>query len=218
MPASSHNAGPVIILDYGAGNLRSVVRAVERVGFRPDVADVPAALDSAAALILPGVGAAADTMANLKQRGLVQPVRDYIAAGRPFLGVCMGLQALMTVSEEGGKHPCLDILPGRVVRLSAGPTIPHMGWNAVHPLRESPLFDEIPDGSHFYFVHSYHCLPDDPAAVLATTDYDEPIVAVVERGNVVATQFHPEKSGANGLRLYRNFLRSALCTNDDSGE
>ena len=218
MPAPPHDAGPVIILDYGAGNLRSVVRAVERVGFRPDVTDVPAALDSAAALILPGVGAAADTMANLKQRGLVQPVREYIAAGRPFLGVCMGLQALMTVSEEGGEHPCLDILPGRVVRLTAGPTIPHMGWNAVHPLRESPLFDEIPDGSHFYFVHSYHCLPDDPGAVLATTDYDEPIVAVVERGNVVATQFHPEKSGANGLRLYRNFLRHALCTNDDPGE
>ena len=208
--AATPPARPVVILDYGAGNLRSVVRAVERVGWTPSVADVPAALDSAAALILPGVGAAADTMANLRQRGLTEPVKEYIAAGRPFLGVCMGLQALMTVSEEGGEHPCLDVVPGRVVRLTEGPTIPHMGWNAVRLRRPSPLFDEIPEGSHFYFVHSYHCVPDDPATILATTDYAEPVVAVVERGNVVATQFHPEKSGANGLRFYRNFLRRAL--------
>ncbi len=208
-------ARSVVILDYGAGNLRSVVRAVERVGWTPSVADVPAALDSAAALILPGVGAAADTMDNLRRRGLIEPVKEYIAAGRPFLGVCMGLQALMTVSEEGGEHACLDVVPGRVVRLTEGPTIPHMGWNAVRPRRPSPLFDEIPEGSHFYFVHSYHCVPDDPATVLATTDYAEPVVAVVERGNVVATQFHPEKSGANGLRFYRNFLHRALCGGGD---
>ena len=109
--AANPPARPVVILDYGAGNLRSVVRAVERVGWTPSVADIPAALDSAAALILPGVGAAADTMANLRQRGLIEPVKEYIAGGRPFLGVCMGLQALMTVSEEGGEHPCLDVVP-----------------------------------------------------------------------------------------------------------
>ena len=206
-------SGNVVILDYGAGNLRSVVRAVERVGFRACVTDDPAALNDAAAVILPGVGAAADTMSNLRQRGLVQPITDYVARGRPFLGVCMGLQALMTVSEEGGEHPCLDIVPGRVVRLQAAAKIPHMGWNVVRPLRESPLFQGIPPGSHFYFVHSYHCVPDDPATVLATTDYDEPIVAIVERDNVVATQFHPEKSGANGLHIYRNFLRHALQPN-----
>ena len=203
-------SGNIVILDYGAGNLRSVVRAVERVGFSPCVTDDPAALDTAAAVIVPGVGAAADTMANLRRRGLVGPLTAYIVQGRPFLGVCMGLQALMTVSEEGGEHPCLDIVPGRVVRLQAAVKIPHMGWNAVQTRRPSPLFDGIPAGSHFYFVHSYHCLPDDPDTVLATTDYEEPIVAVVERDNVVATQFHPEKSGANGLRIYRNFLRRAL--------
>jgi glutamine amidotransferase len=202
----------VVILDYGAGNLRSVVRAVERVGLSPCVTDAPTALADAAAVILPGVGAAADTMANLRERGLVDPITEYIAHGRPFLGVCMGLQALMTVSEEGGEHPCLDIVSGRVVRLQAAAKIPHMGWNVVQPQRESSLFDGIPDGSHFYFVHSYHCLPDDPATVLATTDYGESIVAIVERDNVVATQFHPEKSGANGLRIYRNFLRRALHT------
>lgn len=209
--------GPVVILDYGAGNLRSVVRAVERVGHAPEVADVPAALDSAAAVILPGVGAAADTMANLDTRGLIDPVKDYIAQGRPFLGVCMGLQALMTVSEEGGEHACLDVVAGRVVRLTEGPTIPHMGWNAVRLRRPSPLFEGIPDGSHFYFVHSYHCVPDDPGSVLATTDYAEPVVAIVQRDNVVATQFHPEKSGANGLRFYRNFLRAALCADGQGG-
>lgn len=204
------SSGNVVILDYGAGNLRSVVRAVERVGFSPCVTDDPAALDTAAALIVPGVGAAADTMANLRRRGLVDPITAYIAQGRPFLGVCMGLQALMTVSEEGGEHACLDIVPGRVIRLQAAAKIPHMGWNAVHTQRPSDLFQGIPPGSHFYFVHAYHCVPDDPAVVLATTDYEEPIVAVIERDNVVATQFHPEKSGPNGLRIYRNFLRRAL--------
>jgi len=139
----------VIILDYGAGNLRSVVRAVERVGARPEVASVPASMDEADVVILPGVGAAADTMHNLRTRELIDPIREYIAADRPFLGVCMGLQALMTVSEEGGEHPCLDVLSGRVVRLPEGRKIPHMGWNRVEQQRSTPLFDGIPDGAHF---------------------------------------------------------------------
>ncbi|MEE9277295.1 MAG: imidazole glycerol phosphate synthase subunit HisH, partial [Dehalococcoidia bacterium] len=161
-------------------------------------------------LILPGVGAAADTMRNLQERGLVEPVREYIAAGRPFLGVCMGLQALMTVSEEGGEHACLGVIAGRVVRLPAGQKVPHMGWNAVVPERESHILCGIPDGSHFYFLHSYHCVLDDPSLVLARADYGTRVAAIIERDNVVATQFHPEKSGANGLRLYRNFLTRAL--------
>lgn len=204
----------VIILDYGAGNLRSVLRAVEFVGFRGEIADTPAALDRAPAVILPGVGAAADTMRSLAERHLVEPITEYIRADRPFLGVCMGMQALMTVSEEGGLHPCLDVLPGRVVRLPAGQKVPHMGWNAVRAVRSSALLAGIPDESHFYFVHSYHCVLDDPSGILATTDYGVTFPAIVERGRVVATQFHPEKSGAHGLQLYRNFLHRALC--DDS--
>ena len=196
----------VIILDYGAGNLRSVVRAVERVGARPEVASVPAALDEADVVILPGVGAAADTMHNLRELKLVDPVREYIAADRPFLGVCMGLQALMTVSEEGGEHACLDVLAGRVVRLPDGRKIPHMGWNAVEQRRETPLFDGIPNGAHFYFVHSYYCDMAHEDEVVATVEYGTDVTAVVERGRLAATQFHPEKSGAYGLRIYQNFL------------
>ena len=201
----------VIILDYGAGNLRSVVRAVERVGARPEVASEPAALDEADVVILPGVGAAADTMRNLRERALVEPIREYIAADRPFLGVCMGLQALMTVSEEGGEHACLDVLQGRVVRLPTGRKIPHMGWNQVALRRRTPLFEGIPDGSHFYFVHSYYCDMAEPAEVVAVAEYGTDVTAAVERGRLAATQFHPEKSGAYGLRIYRNFLREHAC-------
>ena len=199
----------VVILDYDAGNLRSVVRAVERIGARPEVASVGAALDQADAVILPGVGAAADTMRNLRQRGLIEPIREYIAADRPFLGVCMGLQALMTASDEGGGHDCLDILPGRVVRLPAGRKVPHMGWNRVRRKRESALFDGIPDGAYFYFVHSYYCDLSEAGDVLASADYGVEVAAVVQRSNLAATQFHPEKSGAYGLRIYRNFLTAA---------
>ena len=199
----------VVILDYDAGNLRSVVRAVERIGARPEVASVGAALDQADAVILPGVGAAADTMRNLRQRGLIEPIREYIAADRPFLGVCMGLQALMTASDEGGGHDCLDILPGRVVRLPAGRKVPHMGWNRVRRKRESALFDGIPDGAYFYFVHSYYCDLSEAGDMLASTDYGVEVAAVVQRSNLAATQFHPEKSGAYGLRIYRNFLTAA---------
>lgn len=203
----------VVILDYDAGNLRSVVRAVERVGARPEVASVGAALDEADAVILPGVGAAADTMRNLRERGLIEPIREYLAADRPFLGVCMGLQALMTASDEGGDHPCLDVLPGRVVRLPGGEQanlkVPHMGWNRVRRRRESPLFDGIPDGAYFYFVHSYYCDLSEVGDVLATADYGVTVTAAVQRSNLAATQFHPEKSGAYGLRIYRNFLNAA---------
>jgi glutamine amidotransferase len=200
----------VVILDYGAGNLRSVARAVEHVGFRPDVADDPRALDDADAVVMPGVGAAADTMRNLREHGFVEPLRAYIEGGRPFLGVCMGYQALLSVSEEGGEHPCLGILPGRVRRLPSGNgaalKIPHMGWNAVAQLREHPVLAGIPDGSYFYFVHGYYPDPEDRSLAIAETEYGVTFASVIARGNLVATQFHPEKSGALGLQLYRNFL------------
>ena len=212
--------GTVVVLDYGAGNLRSVVRAVEYVApgvcrengdpISVEVTDDYRAFDTAQAVVLPGVGAAEDTMANLVARGLTEPIREYIRSGRPFLGVCMGLHALMTVSEEGGEHPCLDTMPGRAVRLPDGLKVPHMGWNALNMTRPSPVLDGIPEGAYVYFVHSYHCIPDDPSVILATADYGQAITAMVEKDNVVATQFHPEKSGAHGLRLYRNSLHSAV--------
>jgi len=196
----------VLVLDYGAGNLRSVVRAVQRVGGDPLISDRAADLRDARAVVMPGVGAAADTMRNLTEHGLVEPVRDYIASGRPFLGVCMGLQALLSFSEEGGRHPCLDVIPGAVVRLPAGQKVPHMGWNTIRMLRRHPLLDGIPDESYFYFLHSYHVAPEDAEVVVAEAEYGRPFAAVVARDNVVATQFHPEKSGELGLRIYANFL------------
>ncbi len=199
----------LVIVDYGAGNLHSVARAVTHAGARPRITSKPEYVLAADAVIVPGVGAAADTMLNLYRHGLVEPIRQYIASGRPFLGVCMGQQALFDVSEEGGEHRCLGVLPGRVVRLPNGLKVPHMGWNQVRIVRPHPIFEEIPDGSNFYFVHSYYPQPDDPAVVIGETDYGVTFPSVVARDNVVATQFHPEKSGDMGLRMYSNFLRIA---------
>ena len=198
----------VVIVDYGAGNLRSVERAVARAGFESVISGRPEDVAAAGVLIVPGVGAAADTMRNLRERGLVEPIRRYIAAGRPFLGVCMGLQALLTVSEEGGEHECLGIIPGRVKKLPGGQKVPHMGWNQVRQSRPHPIFDGIPDESYFYFVHSYYPAPADPAVVIGETDYGMRFASVLARDNIVATQFHPEKSGEMGLRMYQNFLAS----------
>jgi glutamine amidotransferase len=196
----------VVIVDYGAGNLRSVQRAVEHSGVKPTVTDDAATVRAADALILPGVGAAADTMENLRSRRLVEPVLDYLASGKPFLGVCMGLQALMSGSEENGWQECLGVVPGRVKRFVGDMKIPHMGWNQVSLKRSHPVFDGIADGTNFYFVHSYYCDPEQPDVVLGTTDYGGEFAAVLAKDNWVATQFHPEKSGEAGLALYRNFL------------
>src|SRR3990170_3559874 len=200
----------VTIVDYGAGNLRSVARAVARAGYEALVSSSAADIDSADALIVPGVGAAADTMRNLRQRGLVEPVHRFIDSGRSFLGVCMGLQALLDVSEEGGEHRCLGVIPGRVKRLPQGLKVPHMGWNRVRQVRPHPIFEGIEDGAYFYFVHSYYPVPQDPSVVIGDTEYGLTFPSVVARQNLVATQFHPEKSGQAGLRLYANFLRGAV--------
>ncbi len=196
----------VVIVDYGAGNLRSVSRAVAHVGHEPSVTADPADLRDADALILPGVGAAADTMRNLRERAMVEPVKAYIASGRPFFGVCMGQQALLSVSEEGGEHACLGVIPGRVRRLPPGQKVPHMGWNQVRQRAAHPIFAGIPDESYFYFVHSYVPEPADPAVIVGETDYGVTFASVLARDNIVATQFHPEKSGELGLRMYKNFL------------
>jgi len=199
----------VVIVDYGAGNLFSVSRAVVNAGTRPLVTSNPSYLDDAEAVIVPGVGAAADTMSNLRASGFVEPIRDYIASGRPFLGVCMGQQALFEVSEEGGEHECLGILPGRVVRFSNGLKVPHMGWNQVRIVKQHPIFEGVDDGSYFYFVHSYYPKPADTTVVIGETEYGVNFASVIARDNIVATQFHPEKSGEAGLRMYGNFLKIA---------
>ncbi|MDA0353562.1 MAG: imidazole glycerol phosphate synthase subunit HisH [Chloroflexi bacterium] len=200
----------VTIVDYGAGNLRSVARAVAHAGYEPLVTSQSHAIEAAWALIVPGVGAAADTMKNLRGSGLDGPIRDYIASERPFLGVCMGMQALFDLSEEGGRHECLGVLPGRIVRFPRGLTVPHIGWNTVHVEQPHPVFDGIAQDAYFYFVHSYHAQPDEPTMVIGVTEYEGRVFpAVVGRDNVIATQFHPEKSGASGLRLYANFIRLA---------
>ncbi len=200
----------IAIIDYGGGNLRSVVNAISRLGYQPKITSIPGEVLTAQAVILPGVGAAADTMANLKTLGLVSPIRRFIAEGRPFFGVCIGLQILFTGTEEGGWHECLDIIPGVVRRLPPGLKIPHMGWNQVKQRISHPIFSGIPDEANFYFVHSYFVEPNDRSIVAGETEYGISICSVIARGNLIATQFHPEKSGEVGLRMYDNFIKIAL--------
>ncbi len=200
----------IAIIDYSAGNLRSVANAVARLGYQSKITSRPAEVLNAQAVILPGVGAAADTMANLERLGLVDPIRRIIAEGRPFFGVCLGLQILFTGTEEGGWHECLGILRGRVRRLPSGLKIPHMGWNQVKQIISHPVFDGIPDEANFYFVHSYYAEPDDKSLVAGETNYGTSICSVIAEGNLIANQFHPEKSGEFGLRMYDNFMKLAM--------
>ncbi|MBI4286620.1 MAG: imidazole glycerol phosphate synthase subunit HisH [Chloroflexi bacterium] len=199
----------VVIVDYGAGNLRSVVNAIARLGYPVTVSSQPDAVLGAKAVVLPGVGAAGDTMASLAALGLIGPIRQVIAAGKPFLGVCIGLQVLFAGTEEGGWRECLGIVGGRVRRLPNGQKVPHMGWNQVKQKVKHPVFEGIPDEANFYFVHSYYAEPEDRSLVIGETDYGLPFCSVLARNNLVATQFHPEKSGEHGLRFYDNFLRLA---------
>jgi glutamine amidotransferase len=200
----------IAIIDYGAGNLGSVVNAIHRLGYRPKVTSAPDEVLGARVVILPGVGAAADTVDSLKALGLVGPVKRLVAEGRPFLGICVGLQILFSGTEEGGWHECLGILPGVVRRFAPGLKIPHMGWNQVKQRVTHPIFEGIPDGANFYFVHSYYAEPEDRSLVAGETEYGVSICSVVARGNLIATQFHPEKSGEVGLKVYDNFIRMAL--------
>lgn len=199
----------IAVVDYGAGNLRSVVNAISKLGYQPKITSRPSELFDAQAIILPGVGAAADTMQSLNKMGLTGPIQQLIAEGRPFFGVCIGLQILFDGTEEGGWHECLGVLPGRVRRLPAGLKIPHMGWNQVKQRLSHPIFEGIPDEANFYFVHSYYADPEDKSLVAAETDYGIPICSVIARGNLIATQFHPEKSGESGLKMYDNFIKLA---------
>jgi len=202
----------IAIIDYGMGNLRSVQKAFEKVGFEALVTSDPKVVLEAERVVLPGVGAFRDCMRNLEEGGFIEPILRVISEGRPFLGICLGLQLLFTESEEFGLHRGLDIIPGRVVRFPDGMKegdeelkVPHMGWNQLSLKRCPPALAGIPDGSHFYFVHSYYVEPDDPAVVATTTDYGGDFCSSVWRDNIFATQFHPEKSQEKGLAILKNF-------------
>ena len=197
----------IAIIDYQMGNLRSVQKGFEKVGHAAAITAEPAELARAGKLVLPGVGAFGDAIAELRRRDLVQPIREAIAAGKPFLGICLGLQLLFDVGYEGGEFEGLGILRGKCVRfdLPRELKVPHMGWNRGRFLRSAPHLAGIADGAHFYFVHSYHVVPEDRSVVAIESDYGHPFCAAVWRENLFATQFHPEKSQADGLRILKNF-------------
>jgi len=200
---------PLAIVDYDMGNLRSVQKAFERLGHAAEVTREPERIASAAGVVLPGVGAFGVCMENLRRHDLVSPVKDFIASGRPFLGICLGMQLLFDESEEFGPVRGLGVLPGRVVRFPDDPAglrkVPHMGWNALQILHRAPHLDGLDDGTQVYFVHSYYPVPEDPRVIATTTNYGGDFVSSVWLANVFACQFHPEKSQAAGLRILANF-------------
>ena len=202
------NSIKLVVIDYQSGNLRSVAKALESVGVSPVVTGKAAEIGTADAVVLPGVGSGPAAMDALRRRDLVEPIREYVASGRPFLGVCLGLQLLLERTEEGDAD-CLGSIAGRVKRLPEGQKVPHMGWNSVSFQQEHPVFQGIPQDSHFYFVHSYYAAPEDDTWVAGTTDYGVSFCSIYARDNLVATQFHPEKSGRLGLRIYQNFVSLA---------
>ena len=195
----------ITIVDYQAGNLRSVQKALERFGVRPVISSDPKDIEKADGVVFPGQGAAGPAMRNLEARELAEPIKRYIGDGRPFLGVCLGLQLLLEGSDEHDEA-CLGVLPGRVRRLPSTVKIPQMGWNSVELLSPHPIFSGVPDGSYFYFVHSYYADLEDSTVVAGTSTYGLRFTSAVARDNLVAVQFHPEKSGATGLRLYASFI------------
>ncbi len=202
---------PLAIVDYGMGNLRSVQKAFERLGHAAEVTPDPERIAAAPGVVLPGVGAFGACMQNLTARGLVEPVRYAIRSGRPFLGICLGMQLLFEESEEFGPVAGLGIFPGRIVRFvpDAERKIPHMGWNTLRVVRRVPALAGIEDGAYAYFVHSYYPMPADPALVATTTPYGPEFASSVARDNVFACQFHPEKSQQVGLRLLDDWARGA---------
>jgi glutamine amidotransferase len=197
----------VAVVDHGAGNLVSVQEALEDAGAKVTFVRRPDEMSEADGLLVPGVGAAAPAMARLRRQGLVRPIRAWAAAGRPMLGVCLGLQLLMDGSDEDGART-LAIIPGRTVALARAPRLPHMGWNQVERTREDPLFAGVPPGEDFYFVHSYAIrpAPGADAVTLATTVHGDRFVSAVALGSVHGVQFHPERSGRVGRRVVANWV------------
>ncbi|GFO59074.1 imidazole glycerol phosphate synthase subunit HisH [Geomonas silvestris] len=202
----------IAIIDYGMGNLRSVQKGFEKIGFDAVVSADPNILKEAERVVLPGVGAFRDCMRNLEQAGFVEPILKVIQEGKPFLGICVGMQLLFTQSEEFGIYQGLNVIPGNVLRFADGMVeegealkVPHMGWNQLAIKREAPLFGGIADGSNVYFVHSYYVKPEDESVVAASTRYGIDFCAAIWRDNIMATQFHPEKSQDKGLAMLKNF-------------
>ena len=199
----------IAVLDYGIGNLRSAEKALQHLGVDAALTTDPAVARQAAGVVLPGVGAFGRCMEQLRESGLEPVVHEAVEAGKPFLGICVGMQMLFDASEEAPGTKGLGIVPGEVRRLTVtSERLPHMGWNTLTIRRGSKLFDGIGDGSWLYFVHSYAPVPADEAVTAATTEYGGTVVAAIEQGRVWATQFHPEKSAANGLRLLKNFAEA----------
>ncbi len=197
----------IAIIDYGMGNLRSVYKGFEKVGVKAAVVSNPAQVDQAGGVVLPGVGAFADAMANLRAAGMVEVILRAVKEGKPFLGICLGQQLLFDASEEWGYTPGLGIFQGQVRRLPEGLKVPHMGWNQIEITRPDLLLDGIPDRSSFYFVHSYAVEPADAEISLALTEYGVRFASIVGKNNVYGIQFHPEKSSALGLKILENFGR-----------
>jgi glutamine amidotransferase len=197
----------VVVIDYGMGNVRSVEKALARCGASVEVSEKADRVLAADHLVLPGVGAFGDAMGELRRRRLLDPIRQVIAANRPFLGICLGLQVLFERSEENPGVKGLGVVAGEVKRFRTHLKVPHMGWNALAIERPCPLFDEIGENPSVYFVHSYYVVPNDEEWTAATTTYDWPFVSAIRRGNCFATQFHPEKSQAVGLKMLANFLQ-----------
>jgi glutamine amidotransferase len=194
------------------GNLRSVHKGLEKAGHDARVTSSPQTIRDAGALVLPGVGAFRDCIRSLEKLNLVEPILQSVRGGKPFLGICLGLQVLFTESEEFGTTPGLNLIPGRVVRFALHDRpgverlkIPHMGWNTITLRRKVPIFDGVEDGSFFYFVHSYYVVPDDASAIATTTGYGIEFASSIQKDNIIACQFHPEKSQEVGLRLLKNF-------------
>ena len=196
------------IIDYGMGNLYSLGKAVERLGYSYAFVSQPEQLTQFGGLILPGVGAFGDAMNNIREAGLDHAIHEYVKSGRPILGICLGMQLLFTKSEEHGTHAGLDLLSGEVVRFTGEYKIPHMGWNQLLVKQEGhPLLEGIENGDYAYFVHSFHVRVSDSHNLLATVDYYQAVTAIVGKNNVYGMQFHPEKSGETGMHLLQNFAK-----------
>ena len=191
----------IAIVDYGMGNLRSVQKGCERVGYAAEISNLPEVVERADHIVLPGVGAFGDAMSNLRERELIEPIQESISEGKPFLGICLGLQLLFAESEEMGSHKGLGLLPGKVRRFPEGERVPQIGWNQIHIRREVPLLEDVPEDSFFFFVHSYYVDPADDGDRVAMTDYGIGYASIAGRDQAFGVQFHPEKSHLTGFQV-----------------